>query len=261
MPIITLTSDWGLKDHYLAVVKGSIMRQIPDAQIVDITHALEAYDIISASFVVRNSYTFFPEGTVHIVGINTEATLEHVHVAIKYNGHFFIGTDNGIFSLIFNDAPQDIVEIDMHQDSNYFTFSTRDIFVKAAVHILKNKNLQDLGTPKAKLIEKELIKPVYVNGIIKGNVIYVDRYENVITNLEYNLFREYVKKKPFEIKFRGSTYVISKISTSYSDVEEGDMLALFSTTGYLEIAINRGKAASLLGLHINDSVSVIIEES
>lgn len=257
MSIITLTSDWGLKDQYLSVVKGCLLTQIPDARIIDITHDIRPYDIISASFVVRHAYTFFPQGTVHILGVNTEATLDSNHVAIEHNGHYFIGTDNGIFSLIFEELPEKIVEIKLLQDSDFFTFSTRDVFVKTAAYILKNKTLDGLGPVKETLNEKELIKPVSLNGILKGNVIYIDRYENVITNISQKVFKEFVNKRPFSINFRGAGYEITKISKSYSDVPLGEKLALFSTTNYLEIAINKGKASSLLGLNVNDNVNVI----
>ncbi|MDD3877580.1 MAG: SAM-dependent chlorinase/fluorinase [Bacteroidales bacterium] len=260
MPIITLTSDWGTKDHYVAAVKGSITSQIPDAVIVDITHDIKPFDIISASYVIKNSYPHFPQGTIHLIGVNTEASLEHSHIAVFHDGHYFIGTDNGIFSLVFNEIPKEIIEIDIIQDTDLFTFPSKDVFVKVASQIIKTKSLEGLGNKKKGLFEKKLLEPVVLNGIIKGSVIYIDRYENIITNITSQIFKEFVKSRPFKIKFRSMAYVIKKISQSYGDVEPGEKLAVFGSAGYLEIAINQGKAASLLGLETNDSVNVIIEE-
>jgi len=260
MRVITLTSDWGLKDHYLATVKGAIITQIPDALIVDITHSIAAFDIISASFIIKNSYASFPADTIHIIGVNTEATLENAHIVAKYKNHYFIGTDNGIFSLIFDEPAEKIIEIDIHQDSDFFTFPTRDIFIKVAAHIIKTGEIDSLGNLKTVLNEKNFITPVVVNNIIKGNVLYIDRYENVITNITQELFRNTTKGKKFSVNFRSSSYEIDKISKSYNDVDPGEKLALFSTTNFLEIAINQGKASSLLGLHPGDSISVFIEE-
>lgn len=260
MQIITLTSDWGLKDHYLAAVKGTIITQIPDASIIDVTHSIAAFDIISASFILKNSFSCFPEGTIHIIGVNTEATLKKSHIVALYKKHFFIGTDNGIFSLIFDEPADKIIEIDIYQDSDYFTFPSRDIFVKVAAHIVGKGEIDSLGIIKKELNEKKFISPVVVNNVIKGNVLYIDRYENVITNISQELFRDATKGKKYSINFRSSSYEINKISNSYSDVEPGEKLAIFSTTDYLEIAINQGKASSLLGLNPSDSINVFIEE-
>ncbi len=259
MKIITLTSDWGLNDYYLATVKGTILSQIQEACIIDITHSIQAFDITSAAFILKNSFQSFPEGTIHIIGINTEATLKNAHIVALYKKQYFIGTDNGIFSLIFDEPADKIIEIDIIQDSDYYTFPTRDVFVKVAAHIVMNGEIDSLGDEKKKLNEKYFISPVIVNNIIKGNILYIDRYENAITNISESLFMETTKGKSFSIDFRGSTYEIKKISKSYSEVEPGEKLAIFSTTHFLEIAINQGKASSLLGLHLNDNISVVIE--
>ncbi|NCU33361.1 MAG: hypothetical protein EOM23_10650 [Candidatus Moranbacteria bacterium] len=144
------------------------------------------------------------------------------------------------------------------QDSNYFTFSTRDVFVKAAVHIAQGKNVATLGNSRATINQKLTFKPVIEGNIIKAKVIYVDAYENVFVNITEEDFRHLVGKKKFLIEFRSSRYKITKLSRSYSDVPEGEMLALFSSSGYLEIAMNRGKASSLFGLKQDDPVRIVI---
>jgi len=254
MPIITLTSDWGLKDYYLAAVKGSIISQCPEAKIIDITHFIPLFDYIQAAYVIKNSYKYFPKGSIHIIGINTIASIENPHICVLYDGHYFIGSDNGIFSLIMEEAPEKIIELDIHQDSDYFTFSTKDIFAKVACQIAKGKKIEELGIVKDTIISKNELKPIVDKDSIIGMVIYTDVYENIITNISENLFKKVQKGRNFEIKFR--SYSISKIHKAYDGVGESQKLALFSSNGLLEIAICKGKAKSLLGLEYGDSIVI-----
>jgi S-adenosyl-L-methionine hydrolase (adenosine-forming) len=256
--IITLTSDWGLKDHYLAAVKGAIYTLLPEACIVDISHQIPSFDLNQAAFIIRNLYKKFPQGTIHILGINTEASIESPHTVVFHDGHYFIGSDNGIFSLIFDEIPAEIIELDIIQDSDYFTFPTRDVFVKVACHLAKGNPLSELGRPKKTILSKISFKPVLDGNLIKGKVIYVDSYENVFTNITESLFKSLTRGKKFMIQFRSASYRINEISRSYKDVVEGEMLALFSSSGHLEIAINQGKASSLLGLKIDQPVLIEI---
>jgi hypothetical protein len=151
-----------------------------------------------------------------------------------------------------------IIELDIIQDSDYFTFSTRDVFVKVACHLAQGKPLADLGRTKSKILSRISFKPVIDGNLIKGKVIYVDSYENVFTNITESLFRSMTKGKKFIIQFRSASYRIDIIRTAYKDVVEGEMLALFSSSGHLEIAINQGKASSLLGLKIDQPVLIEI---
>ena len=256
MAIITLTSDWGLKDHYTGAVKGAILRLLPDAHIVDISHCIPAFDLNQAAFIVRNFYRNFPEGTIHILAINTEAAIETPHTLVYHHGHYFIGADNGIFSLLFDEKPAKIIELDIIQDSDYFTFPSRDVFVKVACHIASGKPIETLGHPKDNVLQKMAFRPVIQGDLIKGKVIYIDNYENVFVNITESLFRSIVKNRKFVITFRSPNYRISTISKSYKDVNPGEMLALFSTSGHLEIAIRESKACSLLGLKMDQLVSV-----
>ena len=259
MAIITLTSDWGSKDHYAGSVRGAILRLLPDAQIVDISHQIPSFDLNQAAFIIRNFYRNFPEGTIHILAINSEAATDTPHTLEYHNGHYFIGADNGIFSLIFDDLPAKIIELDIIQDSDYFIFPARDVFVKVACHIAAGKPIEPLGHLKEGIMQKIAFKPVIQDDLIKGKVIYVDNYENVFVNITEQLFAAVVKNRKFAITFRSPNYRITKISKSYKDVTPGEMLALFSTSGYLEIAIRMSKASSLLGLKMDQLVLVELE--
>lgn len=254
MPIITLTSDWGLKDHYAGAVKGAILSKMPEATIVDISHDIPSFEIEQAAFVIRNSYKNFPDGTIHMIGINTEESDKYSHLVVKVNKQYFIGTDNGIFSLIFDTLPEQIIELQIPQDSSFFTFSSRDRFVSAAVHLAAGKELSELGNKKETLVEKILLKPVADRNVIKGHVVYIDSYENIITNIRESLFTKVANNRKFTIFFR--SYEITKLSTSYTDVPIGEILALFDSNNHLEIAMNQGNAAGLLGLDYKDMIRI-----
>ncbi|MBN1340601.1 MAG: SAM-dependent chlorinase/fluorinase [Bacteroidales bacterium] len=254
MPIITLTSDWGYKDPYLGAVKGAILSKIPGATIVDISHRVPSFNIEQAAYILKNVYPEFPDGTIHILAINTEESDKEAHTAVFTDNQYFIGTDNGIFSLIFDKKPEAIVELTIPQESGHFTFSTRDRFINAAMMIANGKKLQDIGTLRQGLNEKILFEPVITGDIIKGHVIYIDNYENVITNIKETLFKSFGKGRRFSISIR--THEINKISTSYNDVPPGEILALFASGGLMEIAMNQGNASGLLGIKIRDLVRI-----
>lgn len=257
MPIITLTSDWGTRDHYTAVVKGTILSKLPGVNIVDITHNIDHFNVHQASFVIKNSYKHFPEGTVHIISINTEASVKQPHTVIYHEKQFFIGADNGIFSLIFDDIPENIFEISTFQDSDYFTFSTKDVFAKVACHLASGGKIEEVAVKRDDINRLIPYKPVADKDSINGMIMYIDSYENLITNITEKMFREMAKGRKFTISIRGEE--IGVISKAFSDVGRGDVLAFFGSSGYLVIAINHGNAAGLLGLGYNDRVRVEFE--
>ncbi len=258
MGVITLTSDWGLKDYYLSSVKGMIYQHYPEARIVDISHEIQPFNINEAAYILKNAYKSFPDGTVHIIGLNSEESLKTPHVAVFHHNQYFIGTDNGIFSLIFGEQPEKAVVLDIIQESEKFTFSERDRFVKAAVHLAKGGKLEELGNEKEKLIEKLSFEPVVSENMIRGMVLHVDNYENLVTNISEALFKKVVNHKKFEISFR--SYTVNSIQKAYSDSRPGEIAALFASNGLLEIAINKGNASSLLGIIANDPIIIEIKE-
>ena len=258
MAIITLTSDWGLSDYYVPAVKGAIFSALPDVNVVDITHNIEPFDVRSAAFVVRNCYKNFPKGTIHILAIDTEESVENPHVVVKVNDHYFVGTDNNIFSLIIDQDPYEAVTIEVMQDTDFFTFSTRDRFVKVAVMLYNGASLEEIGLPYT-LKERIEIRPTYDSNSIHGLVNYIDSFENLITNISKSLFEKVGAGRGFTIKRCRRIYKINEIKTSYKSVPEPDVLALFGTHGFLEIAMNHGKASSLLGMERDSAVDIYFE--
>lgn len=256
MSIITLTSDWGYRDSYLGSVKGAILKQIPDAVIVDVTHEVPKYNFRQAAFIIRNFYSDFPEGTIHLIGVLTEESDSYPHIVVRYKGHYFIGADTGVFALIFDEAPDEIVLLDIHLDTNYHTFSTRDRFVKAAAHIAEGKPLGELGYLGKTLTQRMSLQPTVEGASLRGNVIYVDSYGNAISNISETLFREVGQKRKFTLSFRGHRPESIKESRSYGDVPPGEIVVLFGTHHFMEVAVNLGKAKDLLGLEL-DAIVVI----
>lgn len=256
MGIVTLISDWGLSDYYVAAVKGTILMSCPEAQIVDITHQIQPFDSVEAAYVLKNAYHSFPDGTVHIIGINTEESVNEVHTIASCNKQYFIGADDGIFSLIFDARPDSIFELDIPHESSSLTFSSRDRFAKAAAHLLNGGKPEELGSARKNLVQKTLFNPVINENMLKGSIIRIDAYNNLITNISKNDFKDFTSHSEFEISFRSQKYKIYKIHDSYGDVHHGKIVALFTGNDMLEIAINKGKAASLLGIRKSDPIVV-----
>jgi hypothetical protein len=255
MAIITLTTDLGYKDFYQAALKGSILSLKPDVNIIDITHSISAFNIPQAAFVLKNAFPYFPKGTVHLIGINSVFHQKTKYLAVKYRGHYFVGSDNGIFSLMFDDTPDEIVELNIMQDLKFLHFPLTDIFAKAASHLAYNGKLTDIGITMEELEEKVNLQPVIEKNVIKGSVIYIDSFQNVITNISKDLFSTIQKGRDFILYFRKNES-ISQLSWHYNEVPEGEKLCLFGISNYLEIAINKGNASGLLGLHLGDIVRV-----
>ncbi|HAI18464.1 MAG: hypothetical protein CMP05_08840 [Xanthomarina sp.] len=273
MPIITLTTDFGEKDHFAGAVKGAIYTELPEIKIVDISHSVSPFNIPEAAYIIQNAYSSFPKGTIHIIGIDSEMNIENKHIAMKLDDHYFICANNGIMSMICAEiAPEKIVEINIH-DRIETSFPALDVFVKVACHIARGGTLEVIG----KVIDS--IKPIknlmpYVNdeeNQIVGSVIYIDNYGNVISNIKKAFFEKIQKGRAFEISARN--YTFKKIYSKYSDVvnfdlplekrnDEGKSLVVFNSSNYLEIAVYKsnsqtsGSASTLMGLDLMDAISV-----
>ncbi|MGZ3946014.1 MAG: SAM hydrolase/SAM-dependent halogenase family protein [Mucilaginibacter sp.] len=258
MAIITLTTDLGDKDIYQAARKGSILKLLPGASIVDITHNVAAFNVQQAAFILKNSFHYFPDGTVHLIGIDTVYIKETKYLAVYYRNHYFVGADNGIFSLMFNSDPDEMVEINIMQDLKFLHFPLADIFVKAACHLADGGKLRDIGLPVTGIEKKMNLQPVIEKNMIKGVVIYIDSFQNVITNITKEFFNQVQQGRHFTLSFKRNE-TISHLSWYYNEVPEGEKLCLFGISDHLEIAINKGNASGLLGLSLGDTVIIDFE--
>jgi S-adenosyl-L-methionine hydrolase (adenosine-forming) len=255
MAIITLTTDLGDKDIYQAALKGSILRSLPTVNIVDITHAVSAFNIQQAAFILKNSFHYFPDGTVHLIGIDTVYNDYTRYLAVRHRNHYFVGADNGIFSLMFAEDPEEMVEINIMQDHKFLHFPLADIFVKAACHLAKGGRLAEIGEPVDGVEKKMNLQPVIEKNLIKGVVIYIDSFQNVITNITKDFFNRIQQGRRFILYFKRNE-TITQLSWHYNEVPEGEKLCLFGISDHLEIAINKGNASGLLGLNLGDSVII-----
>lgn len=254
--IITLTTDWGLLDHYVGAVKGSILSRLPDARIVDITHLIPPFDIKQAAFILKSAYLSFPPNTVHIIGVNSEESEATPHIVVNHNNHYFIGADNGLFSLLLNTVPNKIVELNIPQDSDYFTFSTRDRFVKTAVHLAKGNPIEELGSVRTEINTLINMKAQLNGHILQARVMYVDNYENLYLNITSQEFREMGQGRKFSLNIKGKPERIGMVNNAYGEVSEGMIVFIYNTSGYVEVAVNKGNAASLLGMKPDDIVVI-----
>ena len=147
MPIITLTTDLGNTDHYVSAVKANILRQLESVNIIDISHNISTFNVLHAAFVLKNVYKDFPPGSIHIIGVNAESSEKTPHIAVYADEHYFIGTDNGLFSLLLDIKPDKIVHITTSMESDNENFPIKDVFVKAACHIARGGTLELIGSP------------------------------------------------------------------------------------------------------------------
>ena len=254
MPIITLTTDWNNEDFYIGAVKGSIYSECNDVNIVDITHQIKPFNIFQAAFILKNCYRFYPEGSIHIIGVKTESIPDQPFIAAKCNGQFFIGTDNGIFSLLFKDEEKpEFYILNNHTPSS---FPALDVFSKVVCKISQNEPIESLGTKTEKINRRVPLRATIEDNVISGSIVYIDSFQNAITNVSKDLFERVIKGKPFKIYVQSNHYMISKINQSYHETSAGEILALFNSLNLLEIAINGGNAAELLNLTINSSIRI-----
>lgn len=262
MSIITLTSDMGIKDFYLASIKGAIYKALPDANIVDISHHITPFDIAQAAFIVKNTYPDFPEKTVHIISVDPEPSINSHHVAIQKDGQYFIGNDNGFFSLLFDEQPEQIWKLTPPPTIGSSSFPSKSIFVWAATLLAQGARLADIGERTDSIKMRVAFRPVIEPDLIKGTVIFIDGYGNVITNIDRKLFESSRDGRKFTLYFRGENHGITKISETYNEVPPGEKLAIFGAGDFLEIAINKGVEGSgggankLFGLKLNDIIRI-----
>ncbi|HHS95973.1 MAG TPA: hypothetical protein ENJ45_05220 [Phaeodactylibacter sp.] len=258
MPIITLTTDFGLKDYYVALVKAALLSKEPSLQIVDISHNVNAYDIVQGAFILKNCYAAFPKGTIHIVSISDYSTKKPCFLALRHDGHYFIGADNGLFSLLFENTPnKDIYEIDYYADES---FPVKRTFAEAVAHLISSKPFNEIGIPIEAIEERITFQPVISKSEVNGTVIHIDHYGNAITNIRRDTFEQVGQGRPFALYFKRHDPIL-QLSNYYADVPIGEALCFFNAANCLEIAINHGNAAELFGLKVEDTIQVNFKES
>lgn len=271
MAIITLTTDFGIGDYMVAGVKGAILKELSEVQIIDISHEIEPFNLGEAAYVIKNVYQNFPENSIHIIGVDALPNEVTRLLAAKIDGHYFICADNGILSLILSELkPEELVEITLGRYDAYSNVPTREIFVPVACHIARGGLLEIIGKKTNTYKHLNFLKPqTKENKLLIGTVIYIDNFGNVITNISRKQFDEVGKGRAFEVAVRN--FKFTSILNRYSEVvkefnkeinSHGEKMVLFNSAGFLEVAIYKsnpktvGGANTLLGLKIGDNISV-----
>jgi S-adenosylmethionine hydrolase len=247
--IITLTTDFGESDPYVAMMKGVILSINPDAKIIDISHQIPGGSIQEGGLIIKESYTYFPSGTVHVGVVDPGVGGKRRPIAVLIDNYFFVGPDNGLFSTIIEtQAHRDVIHLNetkywMHSISH--TFHGRDIFAPVAAHLSLGVNLFRMGE---KIDNPTLFAyplPHKNNSDLVGEIIRVDHFGNLITNITREHLSPFLASKDLIIKVDRLT--LKKISTTYNDVLEGQPLAIIGSSNVLEIAVNMGRAIDYLG--------------
>lgn len=270
MALITLTTDFGYKDHFVAAMKGKILDSVEHVRIVDISHDIAPFNIKECAYILENSYANFPKGSIHIVGVDAEPTEDKQHIAVLVNGHYFVTANTGVIGLITSEMQVEKAIAISLPNTKVDAFPSLGVLVPVACHLARGGTLEVVGKPFDGLKELREFTPTIVDQgkRLKGSVIYIDNYGNLVSNIKRSLFEGYRNNRDFEILVRN--HKIKEIHTGYVGMGDGrqktpgdgDLLALFNSSGYLELAIYRsnlktvGGAATLLGMDYRDTVII-----
>jgi len=255
-PIITLTTDFGLKDYFVGSLKGVLLQKSPDARIIDITHQIARHDVISAAFIIKESFQYFPKGSVHLVVVDPGVGTCRRAILLSYRDHHFIGPDNGIFSYLLKDKHcrvYEILETSLHLREDSPTFAGRDHFAPIAAAVANRRSPADLGKEitDAKVIEDLFCRKVGER--FSGRIVYIDTYGNAITNLTQSDLK--AKTDDLELEVPGGRK-LRRLKKSYSDGKKGEGNLILNSSGHLEIFVPKGSAQLLLNLNLLDEVIV-----
>jgi S-adenosyl-L-methionine hydrolase (adenosine-forming) len=251
MPVITLTTEWKPDDIYHGIIRGKLCRMCPDAAVITNACNIPAFNIAQASFIIRNTYGNYPEGSIHIICVHSEAVKGQDYLVVRAREHFFIGTDNGIFNLILNSEPDEVVKIRHATNADEL-----EIFAKAAQDILKGKKLSEIGTSFSGMSERIPLRATIDKDVIIGSIIFIDSYGNAISNITREVFYRVFEGKEYRVLIQSNKNYTDEICEKYSDVPVGDMLARFNSLDLLEIAINGANVSELLSLTVGSVVRI-----
>jgi len=225
----------------------------PGIIIIDNAGNIPAFNISRASFIIRNTYNNYPKGSIHIICVHSEAGKDQDHLIVRARDHFFIGTDNGIFNLILNSDPDEVVRIDHNGTSDEL-----EVFAKAASDLVAGKKPSSLGKSVKTLSERIPLRATIDKDVIIGSIIFIDSYGNAISNITREVFYRVFENKTYRILIQSNKNYTNQISLKYSDVPVGEMLARFNQLDLLEISINGADVSELLSLSVGSVLRVDI---
>jgi len=258
-PSISIISDWKQRDYYYAALRQRIRQYLPDADVNSISNQVESHDLMEAAFMLRAAWNYFPDNSIHLMCVKTEASAEHPHVLIRHKNQYFIGTDFGYWPFICKTKPDAawILNDEAHYKGN--SFPSLNVFAPVAAAIAKGVSPDELGETGYALQEAAELKPVMEKGILRAGIVYFDSYGNAITNLNKSGFEQEVGDKKFRMFLMSEQNRIHRISSAYCDVRPGSLVAVFNSQGLLEIAINEGNLKQLLNLRTGGALRIEYE--
>ncbi len=245
MQIITLSTDIGHHDYLVGAVKGQLLSQNADYNVADITHYLSQSNFPQSAYVCSNAFKFYPDQTIHIILLNLFENASQQILITNHHNQFIVCPDNGILTMIVGDKPAEIVSINIQNKNTLLEIT--EVITMAVKQLSNGMKLSEVGNKVENIVEKFPLRPTFGNDWIDGQILFIDRFENVIINITKKEFEEKRDGRKFKIVFKRNE-VIDVISNNYASMNEGEKLAFFNSAGYLEIAINKGNIAGLFGL-------------
>lgn len=256
MAVITLTTDLGSRDHYAASLKGTLLSLCPSAVLVDVTHEIAPFNTLEAAYILGSAFEKFPQGSIHLIGLDPGGGNRIPALVMLLNGHYFIAPDNGILSLICMQQEAAFVvvapEVVPLPESGR-AFQVQNRLAKVAAKLVEGMPFADLG-PAYEPRPMYWGEPAESGNALRGHSIHIDRFGNAITNIRKETFMAAKRDRSFQIFIRNLR--LQRIVTAYADASKGEALAIFSESGHLEIAIREGSAAQLLGIKTQDMLTI-----
>lgn len=252
MGLITFLSDFGYRDHYVAAVKARILQLAPAVPVLDISHAIEPFNIAHTVHVLNAVFRDFPAGTVHLVGVNDLGGPRAVWHAARFQHHYFVAADNGVLALLCDGQPEELVCLSAA--TGITAFPTRDLLAPAAVQLAQGGQLTDLGPATTQLYQLLNRQVRLQDNRITGHVVHVDHYGNLITNITRQAVEVIGRTRPCSIHFAREK--VREIAPHFQAVDPGEAVCTFNSQDQLCIGINQGNASELLGLHFDSQVDL-----
>ena len=264
-PIVTLTTDFGTTDHFVGAVKGVILDIVPDAAIVDISHAVQAFDVLDGALAISQAYSYFPNGTIHMVVVDPGVGTARRPILASSDGYHFVAPDNGVLSMVY--AKEERVHVRHITSDHYFrmpvsnTFHARDIFAPVAAYLAKQVDSHKFGDEIEDYVRFAAPRPKATgDGRMRAVVLKVDRFGNLITNVTPADVPALFMAKPGAFKIVVGSREITEIRATYAEGSPGEVFGIVGSMGYLEIAANRAAAAQITGAGKGSEVSIILGE-
>ena len=257
-PVIALLSDFGTRDHYVGTMKGVIVGICPDATIVDVTHEIAPHDVLDGALELAASYRYFPAGTIFVAVVDPGVGSSRRGIAAEIGDYRFVCPDNGLLTLVAREnPPRKVVELTERRYARPTvsrTFEGRDRFAPAAAWLAKGIQLAALGRNLPDVQKLEIPQPQFENGLVSGAVMRVDRFGNLVTNIDRKTFEKFGREGALQIA--AGSAVVGRLVATYSEMRPGEVCALFGSTDHLELAANAGSAAQMLGLERGAAVRI-----